>query len=96
MDIRGNIVRIKLTPEQKKLFQQVAGERGISVSEYISMSCEDMANKSIERNIEKEKIETRINNTELKIQKLRNKLNNKRDENRNEKRGLFQLILRFR
>ena len=70
----------------------MADEKGISISEFICLSCEDIAKKKIEKDIQKEKIEARINNTEMKLQQLKKKLNAKRCI----RSGFRQFVLRFR
>ena len=70
----------------------MADEKGISISEFICSSCEDIAKKKIEKDIQKEKIEARINNTEMKVQQLKKKLNAKRCI----RSGFRQFVLRFR
>ena len=49
----------------------MADEKGISISEFICSSCEDIAKKKIEKDIQKEKIEAIIINTDMKLQQLK-------------------------
>ena len=82
-------IKIRLTKEQKDLIKRVAKQEGTTMSEFILRYMEPIALAKEFDFQHKDIIETRIENTEFKIQNLKRNMENRKV---NKNKNLFQKI----
>lgn len=72
-----DFIRLRVTRDQKELFKQVANIKGITLTELLLADTEIRVAKELEYLKNKEQLEQRSENINVKLQILKNKLFNK-------------------
>ena len=89
MAIKDAEIKVRLTKDQKELFKRVAKDEGMSMSEFIVVTTENMARKK-EGNIKSKKmIEDRAMGTEKKLFEITERIRGNMDKKKLPKRKKF-------
>lgn len=95
MAIKDEVIRIRVSKEQKDLFKRVAKNSGISMSEFLIGTTERVANKKEEYSKSKKAIELRAERMEKEIQKLKIRMEERErikegDKNKGQKKSFYR------
>lgn len=71
---KQEIIRIRVTKEQKELFKEVANIKGITLTELLIVDTEIRAKKELDYIKNKETVEQRAVDTDAKLQLIKNRL----------------------
>lgn len=74
MAVKDEIIRVRVTKEQKDLFKRIAKERNVSMSEFMVVATELRALKEQEKIECAESLEIRVADVEKKIQEIKIKM----------------------
>ena len=88
MAIKDDIIRVRVSKEQKEFFKRIAKEKKVSMSEFVVVATEQRALKEKEKLENKESLEIRVDELENKLQEVKVKMLNKR-----EKKKFFKFFL---
>lgn len=88
MAIKDDIIRVRVSKEQKEFFKRIAKEKKVSMSEFMVVATEQRALKEKEKLENKESLEIRVDELENKLQEVKVKMLNKR-----EKKKFFKFFL---
>lgn len=78
MAIKDEIIRVRVTKEQKDLFKRIAKEKNVSMSEFMVVATELRALKEQEKIEGTESLELRVANVEKKLQEIKLKMESQR------------------
>lgn len=88
MGIKDEVIRVRVSKEQKELFKNIAKGKNVSMSEFIVVATEERALKEQEKLENKESLELRVEQLEGKLQEIKVKM----ETNRAEKRSFFKIF----
>ena len=80
MAIKDDYIKVRVSKEQKKLFKRVAELKGITLTELLVGSTEEIALKEQKKLENKESLEQRVAEVERKLQESKLKMENQRGE----------------
>lgn len=80
MAIKDDIIRVRVSKEQKEFFKRIAKGKKISMSEFIVVATEERALKEQEKLENKESLEQRVAEVEKKLQEVKLKMESQRTE----------------
>lgn len=83
MAIKDDIIRVRVSKEQKELFKSIAKGKKVSMSEFIVVATEERALKEQEKLENKESLEQRVEDLESKLQEIKDKMECQRAEKKN-------------
>lgn len=78
MDIKDDVIRVRVSKEQKELFKSIAKRKKVSMSEFIVVATEERALKEQEKLKNKESLEKRVEYLESKLQEIKAKMESQR------------------
>ena len=90
MAIKDDIIRVRVSKEQKDLFKSISKEKKVSMSEFIVVATEDRALKELYKNVGTKDLELRVTELDNKLQEIKLKMESKREEK--SKKGFFKFI----
>ena len=70
MAIKDDVIRVRVSKEQKELFKSIAKRKKVSMSEFIVVATEERALKEQEKLKNKESLEKRVEYLESKLQEI--------------------------
>lgn len=88
MAIKDDVIRVRVSKEQKELFKSIAKEKNISMSEFMVVATEQKALREKEKIEGTKSLELRVSELEKKLQAVKLKMENQRGE----KKNFFQKI----
>lgn len=88
MAIKDDVIRVRVSKEQKELFKSIAKEKNISMSEFMVVATEQKALREKEKIEGTKSLELRVSELEKKLQEVKLKMENQRGE----KKNFFQKI----
>lgn len=74
MAIKDDIIRVRVSKEQKELFKSIAKGKKVSMSEFMVVATEERALKEQEKLDNKESLEQRVAEVEKKLQEIKLKM----------------------
>lgn len=80
---KDDTIKIRVSTEQKKLYKDVATEKGITMSELLIGCTEEVIEKERLRSMEQERTSSRIEEFESKIPKIKTKLEERKHRKKN-------------
>ena len=80
MAIKDDYIKVRVSKEQKKLFKRVAELKGITLTELLVGSTEEIALKEQKKLENKESLEQRVAEFEKKLQEIKLKMESQRTE----------------
>ena len=78
MAIKDDVIRVRVSKEQKELFKSIAKRKKVSMSEFIVVATEERALKEQEKLKNKESLEKRAEYLESKLQEIKAKMESQR------------------
>ena len=78
MAIKDDVIRVRVSKEQKELFKSIAKKKKVSMSEFIVVATEERALKEQEKLKNKESLEKRVEYLESKLQEIKAKMESQR------------------
>ncbi|MFR2389654.1 DUF1778 domain-containing protein [Intestinibacter bartlettii] len=78
MAIKDDVIRVRVSKEQKELFKSIAKRKKVSMSEFIVVATEERALKEQEKLKNKESLEKRVEYLESKLQEIKAKMESQR------------------
>ena len=78
MAIKNDVIRVRVSKEQKELFKSIAKRKKVSMSEFIVVATEERALKEQEKLKNKESLEKRVEYLESKLQEIKAKMESQR------------------
>lgn len=78
MPIKDEVIRVRVTKEQKELFKAIAKGKNVSMSEFMVVATEERALKELEKNVDTKRLELRVAEVEKKLQEIKVKMENQR------------------
>lgn len=78
MAIKDDIIRVRVSKEQKELFKRIANEKKVSMSEFMVVATEERALREQEKLENKESLEQRVVEIEKKLQEIKLKMESQR------------------
>lgn len=88
MAIKDDIIRVRVSKEQKELFKDIAKVKKVSMSEFIVVATEERALRELEKSVGTESLEQRVAEVEKKLQDIKAKMESQRAE----KKSFFEKI----
>ncbi|MGL5354670.1 MAG: DUF1778 domain-containing protein [Clostridium sp.] len=88
MGIKDEVIRVRVSKEQKELFKNIAKGKKVSMSEFMVVATEERALKEQEKLENKESLEQRVEDLESKLQDIKAKMECQRAE----KKSLFKIF----
>ena len=89
MPIKDEVIRVRVSKEQKEFFKRIAKGKKVSMSEFMIVATEERALREQEKLENKESLEQRVAEVEKKLQEIKAKIESKRTE----KKSFFNYIL---
>lgn len=80
MAIKDDVIRVRVSKEQKDLFKSIAKGKKVSMSEFMVVATEDRALKELEKVVGTEDLELRVTELEHKLQEIKLKMERKREK----------------
>ena len=80
MAIKDDYIKVRVSKEQKKLFKRVAELKGITLTELLVGSTEEIALKEQKKLENKESLEQRVVEVEKKLQEIKLKMESQKAE----------------
>lgn len=74
MAIKDDIIRVRVSKEQKEFFKRIAKGKKVSMSEFMVVATEERALKEQEKLENKESLEQRVAEVEKKLQEIKLKM----------------------
>lgn len=78
MAIKDDVIRVRVSKEQKEFFKSIAKRKKVSMSEFIVVATEERALKEQEKLKNKESLEKRVEYLESKLQEIKAKMESQR------------------
>ena len=88
MAIKDDYIKVRVSKEQKKLFKRVAELKGITLTELLVGSTEEIALKEQKKLENKESLEQRVVEVEKKLQEIKLKMESQKAE----KKSFFKIL----
>lgn len=88
MAIKDEVIRVRVSKEQKELFKSIAKGKKVSMSEFIVVATEERALKEKSKSEGKELLEQRVDTLEQKLQEIKVKMETQRAE----KKSFFKIF----
>lgn len=85
MAIKDDIIRVRVSKEQKEFFKRIAKRKKVSMSEFMVVATEERALKEQEKLENKESLEQRVVEVDQKLQEIKVKMKEKSSK----KKGFF-------
>ncbi|MCW1312672.1 MAG: DUF1778 domain-containing protein [Candidatus Parvarchaeota archaeon] len=90
MAIKDDVIRVRVSKEQKDLFKSIAKVKKVSMSEFMVVATEDRALRELEKTVGTEDLELRVIELEKKLQNIKLKMEGQRAEKKS-KKSFFKL-----
>ena len=90
--IKDEIIRVRVTSEQKEKLKKIAKEKGKSMSEILSVATENEIKNYEDKQKSYEKICERVVSTEEKIQEIKSNLEQRKLKNKKSSRKKLKLF----
>ncbi|WP_111928721.1 CopG family transcriptional regulator [Clostridium tertium] len=90
MAIKDDIIRVRVSKEQKVLFKSISKEKKVSMSEFMVVATEDRALKELDKIVSTKDLDIRVTELEKKLQEIKLKMESKRE------RKSKRVFLKFR
>lgn len=88
MPVKDDIIRVRVSKEQKELFKSIAKSKNISMSEFMVVATEKRALQEKEKLDNKESLEKRT----IEMEEMLKVVKSKMDERKPKKKSLFKKI----
>ena len=78
MAIKDDIIRVRVSKEQREFFKRIAKGKKVSMSEFMVVATEERALREQEKLENKDSLEQRVAEVEKKLQEIKNKMEKQR------------------
>lgn len=96
MAIKDDVIRVRVSKEQKALFKDIAKKKKVSMSEFMIVATEERALREKEKFEGAESLEQRVADVEKKLQEIKLKMESQRSKRKGFLKNFFYDIIKYR
>jgi uncharacterized protein (DUF1778 family) len=86
---KDDYIRVRVTTEQKRLFKDVATERGTNMTEMMVVATENLVKRHREKMLSQKDITDRAISTDKKLAEIKDRMKERRDEKKISRKFMF-------
>lgn len=88
MSVKDDVIRVRVSTEQKELFKKIAKIKGVSMSEFMVVTTEERALREEQKFVGTELLEQRVEELDKKLNSIRGKMEKRKQEHK----GFFSFL----
>lgn len=86
---KDDYIRVRVTTEQKKLFKDVATERGTNMTEMMVVATENLVKRHREKMLSQKDITDRAISTDKKLAEIKDRMKERREQKKISRKFMF-------